>query len=65
MKAWIARDKDGELYMFSHLPILCRNTYFIASDGTNSMKLDRNMFPEVTFEESPKKLKIKIIEDES
>lgn len=63
MEAWIARDRDGELYMFTERPELIKNTYFIAQEDTSSMKMDCDMFPEITIENSPKKVNIKIVEE--
>ena len=63
MEAWIARDRDGGLYMFSDRPILVKNTYFIAQGDTNSMKMDCGMFPEINIDNSPKKVKLKIVEE--
>lgn len=63
MEVWVARNRDGELYMFTHRPILCSNTYFIAQADTNIIRLDNSMFPDIKIDNSPKKIKIKIVED--
>lgn len=63
MEVWIARDRDGGLYMFAERPELIKNTYFIAHKDTSSMKMDCDMFPEITIENSPKRIKLKIVED--
>lgn len=63
MEIWIARDRDGELQMFEEKPVLIKNTYFIAQVGTSSMSLDNGMFPEVTFENSPQEVELKLVNE--
>lgn len=60
MKLWIARDKDGELKLFSQLP----NKY---EDRFSQIiplycSIDRNEFPEITWENSPQQIELKLIE---
>ena len=50
---YIARDKDGELYLFECKPINSKG-FFIAVKG-NSMRLKDIDFPSVTYQNSPKK----------
>lgn len=50
MKMWISRNKSGRLYMYREKPIL-------------SCILDYDMFPEVTFENSPQKVEIKLVKE--
>lgn len=75
MKAFIARDnfdermtigiKKGVLYLFSHRPKLETidgvKVWCCFDDGCNQMELDRNLFPEVTFENSPQEVEIKLM----
>ena len=54
MKLWIARDKDGTLLIHFYKPII---------DGLEWISLDyriidKNLFPEVTFGNSPQKIKL-------
>lgn len=56
---YIARDKDGELYLFECKPINSKG-FFIAVKG-NSMRLKDIDFPSVTYKNSPKKIKLKIL----
>ena len=62
-KLWIARDKDGDLYLYINKPELTEPFY----DDWDSIKgcfaqLNKNEFPEVTFENSPQQIEIKLIE---
>lgn len=57
MELWIARDKDGMLSIHFYKPML---------DGLEWISLDYkviniNSFPEVTFENSPQKVELKLI----
>lgn len=57
MKFWIARDLDETLLIHFYEPIL---------DGLDWISLDyriidKNLFPEVTFENSPKEVELKLI----
>lgn len=54
---WIARDKDGTLAIFKNKPILDTDNDWY-SKGKFSI-VNKDMFPEVTFENSPKQLIIK------
>lgn len=60
MEFWIARDKDNSLWLFDILPI--RSKYsFIADTNNCAMELNNNLFQEVTWENSPRKVKIEIL----
>ena len=77
MELWIARDKhipdgtfpypegfNGDLYLYSSEPYIKKNT---SRDGIWTCKqeefieLDYKLFPEVTFENSPQKVKLKLV----
>lgn len=69
MKLWIARDEDGLLWLFDKKPVL-RNTniegfnhswFDMAEDGIYNYCLSCDMFPEVTFENSPKEVELKLV----
>lgn len=68
MELWIARDGDGSLYLFDDEPVLRGNDntdylYFESKDLMKVfIKLPRDYFPEVTFENSPQQVEIKLIE---
>ena len=53
---WIARDKDGRLYVYQQRPF--RNGDFFDSASRFMMILDCE-HPEVTWENSPKELVVK------
>ena len=59
MKLYIARDEEGSLYLYDNLPEK-RNGYFMPDRGYNSIVLDDELFPEVTFENSPQEVEIKL-----
>ena len=58
-KLWIARDKNGELYGYNVRPYKI-NSSFQHFRG-NWYKLDDELFPEVTFENSPQEVELKLI----
>lgn len=73
MKLWIARDKDGSLSLYLCRPIEIGGKFYV-SDGlyridydTSYVKgwyidgIDRNLFPEVTFENSPQEVELKLV----
>lgn len=57
---WIARDKDGTLAIFENKPILVYdNSWYVEDCDEEFSIINKDMFPEVTFENSPKQLIIK------
>ena len=62
---WIGRDKDGELWLFTHKPMRCTapgwNNEFWDSpdlvdddnDIVSAMTINPNLYPEVTWENEP------------
>lgn len=69
MKLWIARDGDGELHMFLHEPITSNKPgYQVWEDPTDNYSygeylIDCQLFPEITFENSPKEVELKLVEN--
>ena len=60
MKFWIARDKDGSLWIFEEKPTFFEGgSSWVCNFGKNYAALDNSWFPEVTFENSPKEVEIK------
>ena len=63
MKMWIARDKDGELYLYPTEPrkgdfrFTCGHVY------EDYIQLNCDEFPEVTFENSPQEVELKLVND--
>lgn len=67
MKLWIARDKDGELCLYKTKPWKRVNTthhndQFDCDDSF--MNIDNDLFPEVTYENSPQEIEIKLLKRE-
>lgn len=78
MRLWIARDSDGLLRMYMNKPILKdlkelkywsdETSYRGYSHELTYAKLDEDgnpveLFPEVTFENSPKEVELKLVEE--
>ena len=63
MKLWIARDKDGGLNLFKDpKPILMkRNGWWLSDKNFFKSVLPRELFPEVTLENSPQEVELKLI----
>lgn len=60
MKFWVSRDLDGTLILSDRLPYLPNKAcdFFYFSEDASIYYLDRKMFPEVTFENSPKEVEL-------
>ena len=64
MKLWIARNEDGDLSLFRDKPVYDDighfwRSYFECSIG----ELDYHIFSEVTFENSPREIELKLVEE--
>ena len=59
MKLYIARDEDGSLYLYDSMPDKC-SIQFLPKIGYDCMPLSDNLFSEVTFENSPQEVEIKL-----
>ena len=68
MKLCVARDKDGVLYLYIYEP--CKNkisgrfTCCIKPNGewSEEYELNSHLLPEVTFENSPQEVELKLVE---
>lgn len=65
MKLWIARNQDGSLWLHIEKPSLVydeelRSWYYEKRDFLDFY--DESLFPEVTVENSPQEVEIKLIE---
>jgi len=49
MKCYVARDKDGELWMFTNMP--CK--YGSIWNGRNPYEIDQTLFPDLKWEDEP------------
>ena len=60
MEFWIARDSYG-LWLFLRKPTkyLSNGDKCFNKDGNTRYLIDSQLFPEITFENSPKKIKLK------
>ncbi len=52
---WLARDKDGELYLYFNRPER-GETVWVAESGY--MRIDDNLFPNLTWGDEPKEITI-------
>lgn len=60
---WIARDKNGELYAYTTKPIRYGEYFGASTDWSildEELWLDKESYPEVTWENSPKELVVKM-----
>ena len=59
LKAWVARDENGSLYMYPDKPKKMRDNWYAPKVGY--MKLDDSLFPGVKWsDEEPKGIKLSI-----
>lgn len=59
---WIARDKDGSLFIYDKEPQLYKATKsFDSADSEVFEEISAGLFQEVTFENSPRQIEIKVI----
>ena len=64
IEAWVARDDDGSLYMYTAKPK--KTSDFWHAPGVGYMKLEDSLFPEVQwYDEEPKEIKLSIKNDKS
>lgn len=61
MKLWIARERWGGLGLFVSKPIMIRNCWCTEED--DEFELNSKDFPEVTFENSPQEVELKLVND--
>lgn len=59
LKAWVARDYDGSLYMYTDTPKKMRDNWYAPKVGY--VKLNDSLFPEVQWsDEEPKEIELSI-----
>ena len=67
MELWIARDESSDLNLYHLKPKLkksvCNMSFWQPQKFGIEYPICSDLFPEVTFENSPKKIKIEIIEE--
>lgn len=59
MKCWIARDRNGRLYLHRQKPQLFSKAGIYDSDDW--WDIDSEEYPEVTFENSPREIELKLV----
>ena len=63
MELWIARDKDGSLWLHGGIP---QESHFGFSNAEGEYLCidpgDKELFPEVTYEDGPRKVKLELID---
>ena len=62
MKMWIARDQNGDLFLYPIKPDRYVTEYYVFFNGDDWWNIDSDLFPEVTFENSPQEVELKLIE---
>lgn len=62
MKLWIARDSDGYSQLYTDKPIK-RKGYFERAPNTATFTISWLLFPDVTFENSPQEIELKLVEE--
>lgn len=62
MELWVARDKNGDLCLYFSEPIQ-DDTLFDSRFGEGYFLLPIEEFPEVTWENSPKQVELKIFDE--
>lgn len=63
LELWIARDKNGYLYGYDEIPQKKEKYGFFVTANISSKQynLDSRLFSEVTWDNSPRKVKIELI----
>lgn len=62
MKFWIARDWDGlTLFQSESEPQLTDDFLWYDNGDGDFMRLSEDLFPEITFENSPKQIKLELL----
>lgn len=62
MKMWIARNEDNTLVLFQSKPILKDELIWDEILNEDCMFIPEYLYPEVTFENSPQEVELKLIE---
>ena len=62
MKLWIARDKNGGLYLHFDKPTTDYGKCYFTS--MRAVVISRDLFPDVTFENSPQMVELKLVKEE-
>ena len=60
MRLWIARTKSGKLGLYPFIP-LYDNIYDLWICKLGVLIIDKKLFPEITFENSPQQVELKLV----
>lgn len=63
MKLWIARDKNGALALYTEEPILYYGVQYEGTYKSQMIDLNENLYPEVTYENSPQMVELKLVKE--
>ena len=63
MELWIARDADSLLYLYSEEPVLIKSGNYFDTKYLIG-EIDKTFFQEVTFDNSPQKVELKLVKEE-
>ena len=61
MKFWVAREMLGNLYLYDTKPYIDGEEW---NSVGNYYLIDRHLFPEITFENSPQMVEIELVKEE-
>lgn len=64
MKHWLARDVDGSLWIYKGRKPKTNEHGFFLSESNDFTELNKEWFTEVTFENSPIKVELKLVKKE-
>lgn len=63
MKLWIVRNEDNSLHIHNVEPSLIYDDYTKqwTYERDVSMEIDKDLYPEITFENSPQEVELKLV----
>lgn len=61
MKLWIARDRDNDLRVFTSRPYQRNGIFRTEFDNDDFIFINSDMFPGLTFENSPQEVEINLV----
>ncbi len=60
MEFWIAKDKDGMVYLFEEMPYKKDDYFYSKKKGKTVNLFEHPLWANLTFENSPQKVKIEL-----
>lgn len=64
MKLYIARDLNDDLNLYANKPVFSDDgLYYDSIMEEQCLSIDKHLFPEVTFENSPQLVEIKLVKE--